>query len=263
MVSTPMKVPTLPSLLIDRLPGRFASLSFAILAGAVSCADRDGLLVSTAGVVAMRQEHSLPASAELRLDAANETVRFLRGKDLAASLEGDHAYARSREAGHYAEMAIAFIEAHRSTFRLEEPTAELSEKRVSSDAEGMTHVRLAQSYRGIPVFGAELLVHFRSADGIYLVNGEYLPTPTGLETRPSLSTDDALHFVATQHPELDGGCSGCESELVVFGRDRAEPRLAYRVRVSVSLTEGWDYFIDAQNGTVLLRIPTVYSATSQ
>ena len=207
--------------------------------------------------------YPLPTNAEIRRNPVNDTIRFLRADGLASALESDEKYRRSRLEGRYAAMAIAFVEAHRSEFRLQDPAAELSEKRVSTDSLGLTHVRLAQAYRGVPIFAAELLVHFRSPDGVYLVNGSYVPTPTELETTPTLTTDGAFEIVAAQLPALGGSCKGCEADLVIVQLHAAEPKLAHRVRVRVSFVEGWDYFIDAHSGAVLHRISTVHTGTGK
>ncbi len=44
----------------------------------------------------------------------------------------------------------------------------------TTDALGMTHVRFNQFYQGIPVFGAQVVVHM-NGEGITAVNGDYVP----------------------------------------------------------------------------------------
>ena len=52
--------------------------------------------------------------------------------------------------------------------------SDLQIARSNTDSIGLTHVRLNQSYQGLPVFGAQLVVHMNNR-GITAVNGDYVP----------------------------------------------------------------------------------------
>jgi hypothetical protein len=58
--------------------------------------------------------------------------------------------------------------------RAEEEIDGFQVERVSRDGIGQTHVRLHQFYRGVPVFGAQLVVHMNEL-GIRGVNGNFIP----------------------------------------------------------------------------------------
>ena len=137
----------------------------------IGCVDSEPPAVVRAEVREERMERPFSDDVEVRRDPSRDTIRFLRGENLSADLEEEEEYREHRAAGRFAELAIMFIDAHRSAFRFERPEEELIPKEVSTDDLGMTHVKLQQVFRGIPVFAGELLVHFRSPNGVYLVNG--------------------------------------------------------------------------------------------
>ncbi|MBU4200088.1 MAG: hypothetical protein KKG09_04680 [Verrucomicrobia bacterium] len=58
-------------------------------------------------------------------------------------------------------------------YRLRDAPSEFSVFRVDADNLSYHHVRLSQQYRGLAVFGGELIVHFDAKDaalGISVVN---------------------------------------------------------------------------------------------
>jgi hypothetical protein len=250
--------------LAGRLPGRWVVLGLALgVAGwqGFACMDSEPPSALRAEVREERIERPFAVDVEVRRDPSRDTIRFLRGESLSADLEEEEEYQKHRSAGRFAEMAVLFVDAHRSAFRLERPEEELIPKGVSTDDLGMTHVKLQQVFRGIPVFAGELVVHFRSPSGVYLVNGSYIATPVDLETVPQLSREEALRIVSAELPAAVGDCDTCEAELVIVQLTGAEPHLAYRVRASVSLAEGWDFFVEAKTGAILHKLPTVYEKT--
>ena len=54
------------------------------------------------------------------------------------------------------------------------PRQQLAVFRVTSDETG-SDVRLRQSHGGLPVFNAQLVVHFDTAGAITSVNGAFIP----------------------------------------------------------------------------------------
>jgi Zn-dependent metalloprotease len=201
---------------------------------------------------------ALPAEAETRREPERGTLVHLKAPNLSRTLEDrDPAFRALQAAGQWAEAALAFVSAHAAAFRLDRPQDELRIRSVQTDAQGLTHVRLAQSHAGISVWGAEILVHLDRAGHVYLVQGRYAPTPRGLETTPGLPAARALEVVAGEIPGLGGRCARCTAELAVFAPPQGQPRLVYRVDAPVSLAEGWEVLVDARTGAVLQRLPTV------
>ena len=201
---------------------------------------------------------SLPSGAKLRRDPELETVRFLRGGNLSREIETEP-YFRSLQASNlFADLSLAFLGAYRDEFRLQRPEEEMVPVSVTEDDLGYKQVRLRQVYSGIPVYGAELMVQLNAASQVVLVQGKYIPTPVLLCTTPEITNADALRVAGENIHGTGSTCQNCEIELVIFGADRDPPRLAYRIDATISLSQGWTVFVDAQSGAVLERLPTVY-----
>ena len=111
---------------------------------------------------------------------------------------------------------------------------------------GRQHERLAQFYRGVPVFGGEVV---RQTDGRTTVSvfGTFYEG-IALEVAPRLSAEDARRLVQ----DLSGETLGPSRmpELMVYPRDQGGYVLAYRARVATEsdLTLS---FIDAATGRVV------------
>jgi Zn-dependent metalloprotease len=205
-----------------------------------------------------RADLGLPAEAETRREPERGTLTYLKAPNLSRTLEErDPAFRELQAAGRWGETAVTFVSAHAADFRLDRPQEELRIRSVETDAQGLTHVRLAQSHAGIPVWGAEILVHLDRAGHVYLVQGRYAPTPRGLETTPGLPVARALEVVAGEIRGLGGRCPRCTADLAIFAPVDGPPRLVYRVDAPVSLAEGWEVLVDAGTGAVLQRLPTV------
>ncbi len=99
--------------------------------------------------------------------------------------------------------AEAFFREYGSIFGMTEVASELRAQRTWRDGLGGEHEVFQQSYRGVPVFGAELRAHFHRGR-LTVVNGTFLPG-LKLDTVPVLSLgaaqEIALHTVAGQQDE--------------------------------------------------------------
>lgn len=202
---------------------------------------------------------ALPSGAEIRRDARTGTIRYLRASNLSEDVERDSEFRRLQSTNAFADVAVRFLAAHRLLFKLQRPADEVVVRSVTKDDLGLKHVRLQQVFADLPVWSGEILVHLDQANHVYLVQGHYAPTPSGVRTQPALSAEAALRIAGEATRGTDPSCQRCESDLVIaVVRDQA-PRLAYRVVTKPSLTEGWAFLIDAETGAVLEKVSTVMS----
>jgi thermolysin len=113
---------------------------------------------------------------------------------------------------------------------------------------GRVHERLAQYYRGVRVFGANLTRQSGAGTTISLFGSVY--DNVDLDTTPTLSGETAMAIV--------GRLAGAEPrdadavELVVLPRPTGGYALAYRGRVRTTTDLGV-YFVDAHDGRLLLQ----------
>jgi hypothetical protein len=87
--------------------------------------------------------------------------------------------------------------------RAEEEIDGFQVEKVSRDGIGQTHVRLHQFYRGVPVFGAQLVVHMDEL-GIRGVNGNFIPG-IAVETAARLSEAEAANIAWNTLARAVGG----------------------------------------------------------
>ncbi|HEX7836777.1 MAG TPA: hypothetical protein VF469_04905, partial [Kofleriaceae bacterium] len=128
-----------------------------------------------------------------------------------------------------ADAARGFLADHAGLFQLTGDPAELDEQGSVESPLG-THVTFAQRSGGVPVFGAEVKVHFDRAGRIVAVNNTSVPG-LALDTRPRISAqralDAALATVTADRTDADAP----EPPELVIHTDAGAPALAYRVVV--------------------------------
>ncbi|HEV3471035.1 MAG TPA: M4 family metallopeptidase [Pyrinomonadaceae bacterium] len=227
-----------------------------------------------AALDALRRGSAVEVSAQpSRETGAYGFVRAARGGVLAA----DDA-SRSPEA-----RALAFLAAHGAVVGMSEAERALaadpagadskaaSALRVASAARdqlGATHVRLDQTYRGLRVFGAQLVVHM-NARGITAVNGSFVPG-VAVSTTPALTPAAAAEAAAAALSKGRGaaGLRVTENTLGVYRTGllegfRGESALAYGVRVADASGPLELVWVGARTGGVLARIPLRHSALNR
>lgn len=143
------------------------------------------------------------------------------------------------------------------------PAEEFNIRSIETDEYGLSHIRLSQVWKGVPVFGAEAILH-KNEDAFYLFNGRFFPTPALTDLTPALSAEAAAgiarshssnfevlkelapqerHFVETQEAPL----------LVIYylDQDPTQGYLAWQVTVMPNIAARYTYFVDAKTGEVL------------
>lgn len=165
------------------------------------------------------------------------------------------------------EKAIRVMGKLAGVYGVQDAASEFSPRSVQRSLTGYQHVRLNQTYKGLPVFGAQVVVHFDRQGLARAVNGQYRSLGK-LDTTPVLTGDQAIG-VATADQAALGNPQGSASApvLSIFARD-AVPVLAYDLVIKYDNHQGgigrWHYWVDAKTGTILLRyndVPSVAAPT--
>ena len=157
------------------------------------------------------------------------------------------------------ERAQFFLSIYGAALNVTDPATQLALQRVSRDAAGNHHVHLDQVHRGIPVFGARLVVHM-NARGILGASGTFVP-----DLKPSLAHQPAnigalraaaLEHARVRHPRAPLAISS--GRLVVYPqgllqRQLGPARLAYEAMVT-SRGVRERVVVDARTHRVLERI---------
>jgi bacillolysin len=155
------------------------------------------------------------------------------------------------------ERATRFLGLHGAAFGLGSESRAVVRRTEPRDAVGLDHVRLQQTYRGVPVTGGEILVHLRGQE-VVAVNGKALPG-ISVQTEPHVSPERALEIVR----DLALGSLGASEvelsvpELQILNRGlldgtRRPTHLAWFV-VAVSERLREYVWVDAHRGAVVLH----------
>lgn len=153
-----------------------------------------------------------------------------------------------------AANALDYLEKNKGRTGVAEPKKNLKVKNVQTDSLGMTHIRFNQSVNGIPVEGAEVVVHYNSDDELVSVNGSHVPEAQASKvgTAPKIKAANAVEAAKAAVNAPDKLEYSPSSELVVYPF-KEENRLAYKVNVNFLGDEpgNWFVFVDAQDGEVI------------
>ena len=155
--------------------------------------------------------------------------------------------------------------------QLENPELEFKVHDIKTDNNNRSHVRLSQLYKGIPVYGAEVMVHMNEYGIGESFNGNYYNFNENIDPIPAISEQLAVDKVGAhlggdkplspltsqerqlvQHEEpIATLCIYHDKSLVTL------PVLAYHIIYCPKLQERWEYFVNASTGTILHRFQTV------
>jgi vibriolysin len=124
---------------------------------------------------------------------------------------------------------------------------------TTKDHLGQTHVRLRQNLRGLPVIGAEYIVHSDANGNVVAINGRFAPD-NDVPRNPSVDAWSALTRAAGQANA--GGNFTDSPELVYVVNEKSNIFLAWRATVSYEDAEGPQkdiIYADATTGDLVLR----------
>lgn len=181
-------------------------------------------------------------------DLGTGAVTFVRSEGgLASGLQADAL------ADDPAGAARAFLAQHEAALAMPGVGQQLALSAVERDALGMTHVRMQQVARGVPVFGAEVFVHF-AADGqtVSAVNGHFVPG-LAVNTKPGLSAEAALALARSIDPQaVAWAAPALRIYSSVIDPAVSGHHLAWLVRLYNERTPArFLYVLDAHSGAVL------------
>jgi bacillolysin len=192
------------------------------------------------GFTILAYDNGLPSMIE-----GTNTISNLKGQSLAV-------------------RATQYLDVLKSVMDIKNPADEFEVKNIDNDEVGQAHVRMQQKFNGIPVWGSEVIVHEKQGR-IELMNGNYFPTPSLAKTTPTvlqetaqntvkmdLETKGSFKILDENSKKYIGG-EQFRSELVIFHvEDKTYgEKLAWHVTSYSDMLHRHEYFVDAENGTVL------------
>lgn len=175
------------------------------------------------------------------------------------------------ERGNPVAIARGFLDENRALFRLTGAAAELEAIPLEPDHQlGYAHVRLRQVYRGIPVFGRQLVVHLDPQERVMAVNGHFVPgidVPTepsiGREAAAAVALEDLIEtqLEADERARVATEVLRDKTDLVVYVDEGGKATLAWRVTIMTRAPLGqWRYFVNARRPVVVGRFDSIAGA---
>jgi Zn-dependent metalloprotease len=129
---------------------------------------------------------------------------------------------------------------------------------VDNDDLGMTHVKMQQLHKNIPIFGAEIIIHGENNVFDFL-NGTYYSSLADFDVVPVLSEEQGnevcykdLKDITVYDKEMQSvfGDLSTKNTLVIYPKN-GEFHLAYHITTYKNLVERWEYFIEAKTGNII------------
>lgn len=164
------------------------------------------------------------------------------------------------------QMAIAYTIEAKPLMKIQNKDLDFSAGTPEVDELGMVHIKLYQTYKGIPVFGAEVRLH-GDQDHFNFMNGRYVSDLTLENLIPSVSEKDAQEKIKKEYNDwvelsdagLDQFISGKQMtpQLVIYKIENNNFKLVYHITVYPSLAERWEYFVDAHTGETIDKYPSL------
>lgn len=159
-------------------------------------------------------------------------------------------------------MALSqYMQSAASVLPFEHPEQELLIERSETDDLGHTHIRIQQSHMGVPIYGAEGILHFSPSHE--MLNGRFVSSPHFYDVQPSLTGDAAAQLAiqdianhatyrsltAAEQDMLN--YTGPITKLWLYPSKEHGLRLAYSVELRPNFLQHWMYYVDAENGMIL------------
>jgi Zn-dependent metalloprotease len=165
-----------------------------------------------------------------------------------------------------AAAALNYLKTLKPILKLNDPAQEIEVGTIEEDELNHTHIRLQQTYKGLPVYGGEMILHAQD-NTFTTLNGKHFKTPALQNTTAKITENQAAQTALEdlkQHTtvrELKPNelqilkKQVSETELLIYypKTNPENAHLAWRMVVRPNFLERWNYFVDAQTRQVLLR----------
>ena len=204
-----------------------------------------------------------------------DDAAWSEARDVPVFLSGE---LRAASSAQPAAIAEAFLDEQTALLRVSGPV-DFAITRVKQDDAGTSHVRVMQEVSGVPIFGAESVVHIGRQGQVYAFGGDVHPAASAVGTKAALSAQAALAVAkawlpagtvltidAVQMPEsgpmAEPTALAPTSRLVIYPESESAYRLAYQVSLQVASPDPafWQVFVDAQTGDVFHQFNAIHTA---
>jgi thermolysin len=194
-------------------------------------------------------------------DSRVNSPTSVRGKGLGVKPLSGQSVAASVFVGTYGQRAIAVLQNLAPLYGIQSASSELQANGPEkTDELGFRHQRLSQVFRGVPVVGADIKVHFDKEGAPYEVSGRFIPGIT-LDPKPLINANQAIASAVADFVNQRGFPQAKtieQPQLVIYAMSHP-PQLAYQLVISDGGTRTYRYWVDAKMGAVINAISEVCS----
>ncbi len=156
-----------------------------------------------------------------------------------------------------------YLEDIKGILRVTNPSEEFQNISKKVDDLGQTHIKMQQVYKGVKVYGSEVVLHLDKKREVQAFNGRSKPTPKLESVTPKISFQKALSNIENDLgkvlPKSTTAKAGLndlltpsapEEELIIYSLN-GQDVLTRHITVFPSVMDRWEYFIDANTGKVI------------
>lgn len=165
-------------------------------------------------------------------------------------------YAIPGQAASLDQTTLAFLEKHKSVFKMKDPKTELVFDRTDRESDGTSHVRFSHRVGTVPVFTGVWIAHFDSAGRVSSMSGNYVAGAADVNTTPTIQAADAESAAKAEtlkrNPTVAASSlTVAAPTLEVFPVRGGAPVLAYMVSVrATGAPVALKVHVDATSGAV-------------
>ncbi len=167
-------------------------------------------------------------------------------------------------------QSFSYLNEIKDMMHINNPDEEFEIKNQQSDENGNTHIRFQQMYKGVKVWGSEIILHQQKGE-IALMNGRYFATKT-LDINPTLTDNSAQEVVKntlgssfqniSDDKKFMIGGEQIRTEMVIYYPENEKtPVLTYHIVAFPNVMNKMHYFVDAKTGKILYSYSDLCSLT--
>jgi len=123
-------------------------------------------------------------SAKVTRDEAGVPVLIEYKKSLSAASNGKI---------NMTNATLNYLKELKPLLQVQNPEQEFDITNIEQDALNHTHIRLQQTFKGVPVYGGEMILHGSDAE-LNTLNGHHFKTPTLTDVVPTINETQAAQF---------------------------------------------------------------------
>ena len=185
------------------------------------------------------------------------------GLPLFIESEGKDETKKSAKSQSAETVSLNYLEDIKGMLRIANPSDEFQNISIKVDELGQTHIKMQQVYKGVKVYGSEVVLHLDKKRQVQVFNGRSKATPQLNSVAPKISVEQAISSIENDLGKPLSSLASSKSGLnaLLTPSDTEEELIIYLVDGNATLTrhitvfpntiDRWEYFVDANTGKVL------------